>query len=299
MMNGSSRGCWTSPTRSGGGLLEVRRRRLAALLLRRRPRRTRLRAAFGMRAALAELGGCDLGRTGRLKMHVGVHSGDFDFFLIGESHRELIVPAGRTRTVAMEGTPRRARSWSARDGAICGAPFGERRRRPAARGPHRRSPPRSRRCRRSRGSVSVPACRAPCARTSRRARRDRAPAGVGRLRPLSAASTRSSELGPRPSRRRSRRSSSPRSGGRRARRHLPRDRHRRRRREGDLRRGRAADRGRGRGAAAPHADRRRERPEPAAAADGRDRGHVFAGEVGAPFRRTYTILGRPLRSPRG
>ncbi len=62
-------------------------------------------AAFGMRTALAELGEL---RTSvgpvALKMHVGVHSDTYDFFLLGESHRELLVIGpGVTRTVAMEG----------------------------------------------------------------------------------------------------------------------------------------------------------------------------------------------------
>ena len=58
-----------------------------------------------MRTALAELGEL---RTSvgpvALKMHVGVHSDAYDFFLLGESHRELLVIGpGVTRTVAMEG----------------------------------------------------------------------------------------------------------------------------------------------------------------------------------------------------
>ena len=37
-------------------------------------------------------------------MHVGIHSGLFDFFLVGSSHRELVVAGpGATRTVEMEG----------------------------------------------------------------------------------------------------------------------------------------------------------------------------------------------------
>ena len=63
--------------------------------------------------------------------------------------------------------------------------------------------------------------------------------------------------------------------------------------------GAPADRGRGRGAAAPHADRDRERPSRLPLRMGASRGRVFAGEVGAPFRRTYTILGKTAASPRG
>src|SRR6266480_3581218 len=62
-------------------------------------------AAFGMRKALRELG---LPQTSvgpvTLKMHVGIHSGSFDFFLVGESHRELLLAgSGVTTTVEMEG----------------------------------------------------------------------------------------------------------------------------------------------------------------------------------------------------
>src|SRR5258708_30729007 len=38
-----------------------------------------------------------------LRMHAGIHSGQFHFFLLGESHRELLVTGpGTTRTVEME-----------------------------------------------------------------------------------------------------------------------------------------------------------------------------------------------------
>jgi class 3 adenylate cyclase/Tfp pilus assembly protein PilF len=64
------------------------------------------RAAVEMRRALKEVGRQRvLDHPVVLKMSVGVHSGDFDFFLIGGSHRELMVtgPAA-TATVLMEGT---------------------------------------------------------------------------------------------------------------------------------------------------------------------------------------------------
>jgi class 3 adenylate cyclase/tetratricopeptide (TPR) repeat protein len=64
------------------------------------------RGAVGMRRALREFGGIQTpgGRTS-LRMSVGVHSGAFHFFLVGSSHRELIVtgPAA-TEMVAMETT---------------------------------------------------------------------------------------------------------------------------------------------------------------------------------------------------
>ena len=62
------------------------------------------RAAFEMRRTLRAIG---RPRTSagavQLKMHAGLHSGRFQFFLVGNSHRELLVtgPAG-TRTVEME-----------------------------------------------------------------------------------------------------------------------------------------------------------------------------------------------------
>src|SRR5687768_5963379 len=62
------------------------------------------RAAFDMRSTLDEIGQLQTS-AGRatLRMHVGVHSGPFDFFLVGRSHRELLVTgAAATATVEME-----------------------------------------------------------------------------------------------------------------------------------------------------------------------------------------------------
>ena len=63
------------------------------------------RAAVGMRRALREMG--PIGQAGpiSLRMSAGIHSGTFHFFLVGSSHRELIVtgPAA-TETVVMEST---------------------------------------------------------------------------------------------------------------------------------------------------------------------------------------------------
>ena len=62
------------------------------------------RAAFEMRRTLRAIG---RPRTSagavQLRMHAGLHSGRYHFFLVGDSHRELLVtgPAG-TRTVEME-----------------------------------------------------------------------------------------------------------------------------------------------------------------------------------------------------
>ena len=61
-------------------------------------------AAYGMRTALHELGQpqTSVGPV-ELKMHVGIHADTYDFFLVGESHRELLLTGpGVTRTVAME-----------------------------------------------------------------------------------------------------------------------------------------------------------------------------------------------------
>ena len=63
-------------------------------------------AAYGMRKALRELGRPQTSAGPvTLKMHVGLNTGRFHFFLVGESHRELIVtgPAA-THTVLMEAT---------------------------------------------------------------------------------------------------------------------------------------------------------------------------------------------------
>ncbi|MBM7503875.1 adenylate/guanylate cyclase domain-containing protein [Agromyces aurantiacus] len=61
-------------------------------------------AAFDMRAELRRIGvfPTSAGKVA-LRMSIGVHSGAFDFFLVGRSHRELVVagPAA-TRTVQME-----------------------------------------------------------------------------------------------------------------------------------------------------------------------------------------------------
>jgi len=64
------------------------------------------RAAVGMRRELREIGALQYpGARVTLRMSVGVHSGTFNFFLVGDSHRELIItgPAA-SETVLMEGT---------------------------------------------------------------------------------------------------------------------------------------------------------------------------------------------------
>ena len=50
----------------------------------------------------------------RLRMSVGIHSGRFDVFLVGSSHRELMSPAPRCRPPCRwRAPPAPARSWSA------------------------------------------------------------------------------------------------------------------------------------------------------------------------------------------
>ena len=65
-----------------------------------------VRAAHGMRKRLQAVGKLVTpGGRVNLRMSVGVHTGAFDFFLVGDSHLELIVTGpGSTRVVEMEGT---------------------------------------------------------------------------------------------------------------------------------------------------------------------------------------------------
>ena len=63
-------------------------------------RRRACAAAFDLRSELADLGGLETS-TGpvTLQMSIGVHSGGFDFFLVGDSHRELVLAGpGATTT---------------------------------------------------------------------------------------------------------------------------------------------------------------------------------------------------------
>jgi class 3 adenylate cyclase/tetratricopeptide (TPR) repeat protein len=61
-------------------------------------------SAVGMRRTLRERGALEvLGQKVRLRMSVGVHSGNFHFFLVGRSHRELVVTGpGFTETAGLE-----------------------------------------------------------------------------------------------------------------------------------------------------------------------------------------------------
>jgi class 3 adenylate cyclase/tetratricopeptide (TPR) repeat protein len=88
----------------GASLLKFGGDALLLLFTKEEHERRACAAARAMRQTLAEVGVCytSAGKV-TLRMSVGVHSGEFDFFLVGGSHRELIVAGrGATRTVEME-----------------------------------------------------------------------------------------------------------------------------------------------------------------------------------------------------
>ncbi len=90
----------------GGRLLKFGETRCCSSFRVRPMRRRACRAAIEMRRALREVGRMTvLGQRVALRMSVGLHSGVFDFFLVGTSHREFIVagPAAST-VVTMEAT---------------------------------------------------------------------------------------------------------------------------------------------------------------------------------------------------
>ena len=104
VMNATFEALLTVAYGEGGGLLKFGGDALLLLYddVNHAPRAAR--AAFEMRRALRAIG---RPRTSagaiQLKMHAGLHSGTFHFFLVGASHRELLVagPAA-SRTVEME-----------------------------------------------------------------------------------------------------------------------------------------------------------------------------------------------------
>jgi len=110
------------------------------------------RAAVGMRRELRDIGRMDCnGVAVALRMSVGVHSGRFHFFLVGDSHRELIVtgPAA-SETVIMESTAEAGEivvshaTASALPSSVLGAAKGAGmllRREPVGAMPERSSPP--------------------------------------------------------------------------------------------------------------------------------------------------------------
>jgi class 3 adenylate cyclase/tetratricopeptide (TPR) repeat protein len=90
---------------AGGGLLKFGGDALLLFFTGEQHTERACDAAYGMRKALRELG---RPRTSAgpvtLKMHVGIHSDVFDFFLVGDAHRELLLTGPSvTRAVEMEG----------------------------------------------------------------------------------------------------------------------------------------------------------------------------------------------------
>ena len=91
---------------TGGGLIKFGGDALLLLFTGPDHASRACRAAVGMRRTLRSVGKVNvLGHRVSLRMSVGIHSGLFNFFLVGRSHRELIVtgPAAST-TVTMEAT---------------------------------------------------------------------------------------------------------------------------------------------------------------------------------------------------
>ncbi len=88
----------------GGGLLKFGGDALLILFSGDDHTERACRAAVGMRARLRDVAQIDVPGGGvRLRMSVGVHRGEFLLFLVGSSHRELVItgPAA-TETVTME-----------------------------------------------------------------------------------------------------------------------------------------------------------------------------------------------------
>lgn len=91
---------------NGGGLIKFGGDALLLLFTGSDHEVKACRAAVGMRRALQEIGTLDTsGARVKLRMSVGVHSGMFHFFLVGDSHKELMItgPAA-SETVTMEST---------------------------------------------------------------------------------------------------------------------------------------------------------------------------------------------------
>jgi class 3 adenylate cyclase/tetratricopeptide (TPR) repeat protein len=117
----------------GGGLLKFGGDALLLLYTGPDHELRAARAAVRMRVVLSEVGHLDvLGRRVVLRMSVGVHTGTFHFFLVGRTHRELIItgPAAST-TVRMEGTAEAGeilvsdRTAAALPSRLLGSPKGE------------------------------------------------------------------------------------------------------------------------------------------------------------------------------
>ena len=104
VMNATFAGLLAVAYAQGGGLLKFGGDALLLLYEGEGHAARAARAAFEMRRTLRAIGRPKTSAGSiQLKMHAGLHSGRFQFFLIGESHRELLIagPAA-TRTVEME-----------------------------------------------------------------------------------------------------------------------------------------------------------------------------------------------------
>lgn len=100
-----------------GSLLKFGGDALLLLFLGQGHQRRAAHAADGMRRKLDELGELESLAGGvRLDMTVGAHSGRFDLFLVGDSHRELLVAGPATsRVVELEGAARRGEVMISRE----------------------------------------------------------------------------------------------------------------------------------------------------------------------------------------
>ena len=231
-------------------------------------------------------------------MHVGIHADTYDFFLVGESHRELLLTGpGVTRTVAMESGAEAGEILVSEETAallpdeVLGEAEGGR----APAGARSRGERRDRAAAAARGHRPRRLRPGPIRRVLGDGRAEsRAPPGDGRVRALRRRRRPARRVRRRARGRGARRAGHRRAAGRRrARRHLPRDRHRRRRRQDDPRRRRARDgaaRTRSASCARPAGSATcpascRSGSAPRAAASSRARS-------ARRFRRTYTILGK-------
>ncbi len=89
---------------NGGGLLKFGGDALLLFFSGDEDAARAARAAFGMRRTLREIGRPRTSAgVATLRMHVGIHKGTFQFFLVGDSHRELLLSGPDvTQTVAMQ-----------------------------------------------------------------------------------------------------------------------------------------------------------------------------------------------------
>ncbi len=109
---------------NGGGLIKFGGDALLLLFTGEDHPGKAARAAIAMRRTLREIGKIDTsaGKIG-LRMSVGIHSGTFHFFLVGESHKELILTGPAvSQTVLMESTATAGEIRVTRDPAAARSP---------------------------------------------------------------------------------------------------------------------------------------------------------------------------------